>query len=242
MRIKIRAYILIDRIPRGLLRDIRILSFPRKRESKMDSGYSFYGEFRNDKLIHRCLRWGSSFLIVGLLLLACNSEKRQQVMAVLFDGTQETEQPKTVAIDTVRKRPDAQKSFSEDQEPLPTDIVKSIHPVFKPNQCTKCHDMNKANRLRQRQPALCYQCHPDFKNKYKKLHGPVAGGYCTACHLPHQSKYKYLLKHPARENCQYCHHAGDVAKNSAHEAISEIECMQCHNPHGGEDKFFLINQ
>ena len=87
MRIKIQAPILIKRIPRGLLRDIRILSFPpvrrpdgRKRESKMDSGYSFYREFRNDKLIHRCLQWGSSFLIVGLLLLACNSEKRQKVI------------------------------------------------------------------------------------------------------------------------------------------------------------------
>ena len=46
---------LINRIPHCLHWGVRVLSFPRKRESTMDSGYSPFGEFRNDKLIPRSL-------------------------------------------------------------------------------------------------------------------------------------------------------------------------------------------
>ena len=180
--------------------------------------------------------------IIVLFLIACNPMEQQKILTLFFDGVPDPDPESTMIDDSLATGINSKEQIPGDQETtIPTPFL-STHPAYKPNRCNQCHEVTHSYRLNQRQPALCHQCHQDFKNKYKKLHGPVAGGYCTACHLPHQSKYKYLLKHPARENCQYCHHAGDVAKNSAHEAISEIECMQCHNPHGGEDKFFLINQ
>ena len=177
-----------------------------------------------------------------LVMVACNPEKHHKALAIFFDGVPEPARESPAIIDSLASGKDSLEQISGDQESATSKIFVSTHPAYKPNQCSQCHDVKHSYRLNQRQPVLCYHCHKEFKNRYKKLHGPVAAGYCTSCHVPHQSEYKHLLKHPARENCQYCHHAGDVARNSAHDTISEIECMQCHNPHGGEDKFFLINQ
>ncbi len=110
----------------------------------------------------------------------------------------------------------------------------NLHPDYKRKNCDKCHTVEHSYRLKQRQPDLCYQCHPNFTSKFSKLHGPVAAGFCTTCHEPHKSTYKALLKMPVRDVCQHCHEAGDVVKNVAHQKINKTECLQCHDPHGGK--------
>ena len=71
------------------------------------------------------------------------------------------------------------------------------------------------------------------------LHGPVAAGYCTACHSPHLSKNEYLLKFSNSKLCLNCHNIEDISQNKAHIAIDEYTCKDCHNAHGGKDKYFL---
>ena len=180
-------------------------------------------------------------VLIPLLLLAegCNPERHYKTLSLFFDGVPKLETMSKTNQDSILSKADSLNVLRGEMLPEVAKRTVSVHPVYQPNKCDQCHDVNHSYRLNQRQPELCYHCHQDFRQKYAKLHGPVAAGYCTACHTPHQSEFKHLLKHPPRENCQYCHHAGDVAKNSAHEDISEVECMECHNPHGGEDKYFL---
>ena len=39
--------------------------------------------------------------------------------------------------------------------------------------------------------------------------------------------------------CFYCHEQNDVKNNAAHTDIGETNCTECHNPHGGDDKYLF---
>lgn len=180
-----------------------------------------------------------TIMFTCIAFTACNTEKHYRTLSIFFDGVPEPRAEIPNRADSVQT--DRATGFNESvnfDDSIKPDTA-SVHPVYRPNQCDRCHDVTHGYRLNQRQPALCYKCHDDFKNQFKKLHGPVAAGFCTACHLPHQSNYRPLLKKSPRENCRYCHQAGDVGKNSAHADNSDIECRECHNPHGGPNKYFL---
>ncbi len=187
------------------------------------------------------------FVVVFLLLsAACNTQKHYQTLSVIFDGVPPPESP---------QREKTQKETENGKEKLKlfdnengtTGNVKrkalnrplSSHPDFQKKRCGKCHSMQHANRIKQRQPELCYQCHKPYETRYLKLHGPVAAGFCNACHTAHQSSHASLLKMPVREVCLHCHDSGDVNKNKAHRSNSERSCMECHNAHGGSTTNFL---
>ena len=175
------------------------------------------------------------FLVFILFTFSCNHETLQ----FFFDGVNERVTPESSLNDsiTVNQKPELLK-IKNSNVPEP-DLV--IHPDYKNKMCNKCHDVNHSNRLKFRQPDLCYQCHKPFQNSFRILHGPVAAGLCNACHLPHQSEYAYLLKMSIRQTCQFCHTTGDVKKNPAHNKISSIECLHCHNSHGGNTVNLLKN-
>lgn len=175
---------------------------------------------------------------VSLSLVCCQAQTRYRLLHLFFDGVPD---PNTVSLqpDSTVIRPSA------DDAPVPlaidtTTVIQTfVHKVYRKDSCNYCHDLKNSYRLNTRQPDLCYACHKNYTHQYTYIHGPVAAGLCTACHHPHKSSYPALLKHPDREHCQYCHAPGDVARNSAHEKISQILCMDCHDPHGGNRIHFL---
>lgn len=183
-----------------------------------------------------------TFLVVFsfiFVLLSCNISKHYNTLTIFFDGVPNPDKQKQAQTDSSRL---GVKQITGRKEAGLTENIKhglSIHPDYLNKSCAKCHQAAQGSRLKQRQPELCYQCHTPFDNKFKKIHGPAAAGFCTVCHGAHKSQHKALLKMPARQVCQHCHESGDVAKNEAHKEISSVECLECHDPHGGQTSNLL---
>ena len=120
-----------------------------------------------------------------------------------------------------------------------TIVAGSSHPPFKEKNCQGCHDFKKANLLIAPDNELCEICHVGFvKGDY--VHGPVAIRDCLACHLPHESKHKSLLRENVSEVCNKCHQEERLAVKM-HNAVMEhnMECVNCHDAHGGNRQYFL---
>jgi predicted CXXCH cytochrome family protein len=172
-------------------------------------------------------------LVFFLFTEACNPSTRQETLSFFFDGVPGIQQKNEQKADTLQNRnpePQGKERLAEDEN---NRIQVSTHPDYKNKTCEKCHNIEHSYRLNDRQPELCYQCDKPFNSQFEKLHGPVAAGFCGACHEPHKSEHKALLKMSIRQVCQYCHEPGDVNKNLAHSNNSTVECLTCHNSHGG---------
>lgn len=105
--------------------------------------------------------------------------------------------------------------------------------------CVSCHNPHSSNNHSLLQSGACTQCHEEFAERYKVIHGPVAGGNCSACHAPHRDgSEKHLLRN-GQGLCLYCHDAVQVLKNESHVDIGVANCTDCHNPHGGEDRYIF---
>jgi len=116
--------------------------------------------------------WSLMFLI----MLSCSTTKHHKTLSIFFDGVPDQEQKKAVQADST-------KSINPIEIPKPSSegvviaSVVAIHPDYKNKSCGKCHSVDHAYRLNQRQPQLCYNCHEPFESKFKILHGPVAAGF-----------------------------------------------------------------
>ena len=113
------------------------------------------------------------------------------------------------------------------------------HQPYKERKCSSCHDQTAMGKFVMPQPMLCYQCHEDFNKKFKVVHGPAGGGYCTGCHEVHTSINQDLVKRVGQQLCLYCHNPEQVFKNEAHRDIANVFCTACHDPHGGKDRRML---
>jgi len=167
--------------------------------------------------------------------MSCSNKQ----LAIFFDGVppEQTEIP-TPADSVVKSQ---QVLAEKEQTQVETQKVLSVHPAYQKKKCDKCHLTQHGNRLIDREPALCNQCHKDYTKATPFVHGPVAAGFCNSCHVPHKSVNKSLLILPIREICQHCHAAGDVNKNKAHEKTSDVPCLECHYAHGGQTILMLKN-
>ncbi|MBN2755903.1 MAG: hypothetical protein JXR51_01920 [Bacteroidales bacterium] len=104
--------------------------------------------------------------------------------------------------------------------------------------CTECHDPHGGENRYLAKIASCYKCHENFNNIDEFVHGPVAGGHCTACHSPHIKQTKNLLLFEGQKLCFNCHDEALIFENDYHKN-KEINCTECHNPHGGNNKMFI---
>lgn len=142
--------------------------------------------------------------------------------------------------------------------------VKYVHGPVGTYSCGYCHSSNSSPKYKvlKRDAALCNQCHADMAQALKKrkfVHGPVEAGLCEACHDAHGSQNESQLIKPINELCLSCH--GHIAKQ-AHvvrtttgeghplkgkpdpvKKVSgkEMTCISCHNPHGGQVRYFFVN-
>ncbi|MBI5559121.1 MAG: cytochrome C [Deltaproteobacteria bacterium] len=115
----------------------------------------------------------------------------------------------------------------------------SSHPPYAEKNCQGCHDFKKKNMLIVPKEELCETCHVGFvKGKY--IHGPVSVRDCVACHLPHSSKHKSLLQESVSEICLKCHQEERLA-SKMHKLVmkNNMECVNCHDAHGGNTPYFL---
>jgi predicted CXXCH cytochrome family protein len=178
-----------------------------------------------------------SAITLVIVFFGCSPVPRHQVLTFFFDGVPEPAGKTTdTPIDSLGK-PDPASKIG-----MLTSVAKpkvNYHEPYKEKQCASCHDQTAMGKFLKPQPMLCYQCHDDFSGKYKVVHGPVGGGYCTACHEPHTSVNTKLLKRLSQQMCLYCHNSSLVLKNEVHADIGDANCTDCHNPHGGDDRTML---
>jgi predicted CXXCH cytochrome family protein len=173
-------------------------------------------------------------VILMALLIGCSSIHSYKTLSFFFDGVPKPENKITThKLDSISRTD----STSLAQNLIPTQKpLMNYHPPYQEKECASCHDKSAMGKFTSPQPELCYQCHDDFKNAYKVLHGPVAGGQCTACHNPHQSEKENLLSRTGQSLCLYCHDSDQIMASETHKGIQDANCTDCHNPHGGENK------
>jgi predicted CXXCH cytochrome family protein len=174
-------------------------------------------------------------IIIMAVLCSCSPGINYKLLTVFFDGVPppETESIMNIADSTAMAEEQEQTVFES------TEKAFVVHPPYQERDCSGCHDRNQMGRLASEMPELCYICHEDFSSRFKTLHGPVEGGYCTECHNPHMNQNASLLIRTGQELCLYCHEKGNIERNEIHEGLGEINCLECHNPHGGEDRYIL---
>lgn len=142
--------------------------------------------------------------------------------------------------------------------------VKYVHGPAGTYSCGFCHS-NKGNPkhvVPKRGAALCYECHSDMSVQLKKrkyIHGPVEAGMCESCHDSHGTQNESQLLMPINELCLSCHghirnqtHVVRTTSGEGHPlrgkpdplkktSGKEMSCISCHNPHGGDVRYYFIN-
>lgn len=87
------------------------------------------------------------------------------------------------------------------------------------------------------------ECHAALK-AVKNSHYPAGTGRCLACHKQINQKHPdantadFQLLATGEGLCSTCHPKLQGKKNT-HAPVTEGECLQCHAPHGSDNKFFL---
>ena len=180
-----------------------------------------------------------SFLIslVVLLVSACSTTSRYQILSTFFDGVPNPNQKQIELSDSVKVDSLNTKDELKANEKKAPEFI--YHPPYRNRMCSGCHNILKGNELNKPIPELCYNCHENITEKNPALHGPVAMGDCQVCHSPHLAKNKFLLKRSGRELCFYCHNEAEILENKNHFAAEEYGCLDCHDPHSGKDRFLL---
>jgi predicted CXXCH cytochrome family protein len=115
-----------------------------------------------------------------------------------------------------------------------------IHSIAGELNCSECHDPHGEENAYLLKSGSCYRCHDDFSKSYTYLHGPVAAGFCNSCHATHLSESEHKLVLQGSDLCLKCHQKERILKIDSHEISTDFNCLECHNPHGGADRFILL--
>jgi predicted CXXCH cytochrome family protein len=187
-------------------------------------------------------KFGGNFwlvLVIGILC-GCDPLTTYKVTSTIFDGVPRMPPPEQYcreyherALSEEREAEQKKKRLSEQAG------IKSVHPPYAEKRCNDCHDKNTDSGFVAPTKELCFVCHPDFL-KGSFSHGPAAVGDCLKCHLPHDSPNPKLVKLKNGEMCALCHREKRLSEGLHAKSISRgMSCTECHNPHGGNNQFFL---
>lgn len=190
--------------------------------------------------------WHLTYRMVIILcgvfvLFGCDPLSRHKVVSTLFDGVPSMPPPEKFCSDYYEKRviADAQKAKGIKEAQANDTRIKSTHAPYGEKKCDGCHDKTKPDGLIRPKDKLCLGCHKDFI-KGPHVHGPVALAACLNCHVPHDSQFPSLLKLGFNETCAACHQEQRVASGLHKKSMAkQFTCIDCHDPHFGNDKFFL---
>lgn len=145
--------------------------------------------------------------------------------------------------------------------------VAFVHGPAGTFSCAYCHALQSSPKYAtpKREVALCGECHVETMKKikaWKLRHGPVDAGMCEICHDSHGSATFGHLKMPVNTLCLSCHekisqephvNPSAFAGSAAGHPLSgkpdigpkgngrEISCVSCHEPHGGDYRYYFQN-
>lgn len=180
--------------------------------------------------------------LLGLALAAgasaCAPTVRHGVLTFFFDGVPEPGAEPTVGY-PVESQPMVGPAGREAATGPRARTVHYAHPPYRENRCGTCHNVQDGQLQRSPEEGLCLTCHSELAREPTFLHGPVAVNACTFCHHHHTSIYPQLLLEDPATICFGCHEEDDLTTGPHHEERSTQPCLQCHDPHGGSDRFFL---
>ncbi len=185
-------------------------------------------------------RRGAIALPFALILLCCTCtpEQRYRRLSFFFDGVPRPGEAQKVVARGNGKPADSTKERAEKVTPKKKLFT---HEPFAKRKCEDCHgDPNAGVMLAVDSRTLCRKCHEDFGKEWSHWHGPAAVWACSQCHASHRSEYAGLLHRPGSKLCAACHDitaAEFKASDEAHAA--EGDCLRCHDPHGGTDRYLL---
>jgi len=183
----------------------------------------------------------TAFLVVPLAALAvaaaCSETTKYRVFSFFLDGVPPPGQPPPNAA----AEPAPKQESEGDQAPQPPLRVKQYyaHAPYRDNRCGGCHDIETGQMVKSVAEGLCLSCHDALVKDIRYLHGPVAVNGCTLCHHHHSSPYPKLLLADPTETCLGCHDRDDLTTGEHHAALDRQSCVECHDPHGEADRFFL---
>ncbi len=180
----------------------------------------------------------ASLAAAAVVVTACSREARHQVLVFLYDGVPPLDAATEVQVDI----PDLADAPEDDQSKtvMRRGTKFYTHPLYWENRCESCHDAG-GRLLQTVRHGLCQSCHfekPEDKKKY--YHGPVAVNDCLACHRLHRSRYEKILVTDPQTLCSYCHVQAELVQDRHHATMDTELCTKCHDPHGGDDRFFLL--
>jgi predicted CXXCH cytochrome family protein len=89
-------------------------------------------------------------------------------------------------------------------------------------------------------------CHPSIAEA-EYVHGPIASGMCPICHddgsvpLNLPASHIEVRKDSGRDKCLLCHEEirALMGLGSVHTPVADGDCVDCHDPHQGDNPFFL---
>ncbi len=186
------------------------------------------------------IRWAVGLVAVSLaacaLVTACTEATKYRVMRFFLDGVPE---PGQVAATTIvgkdEARPGAAAALATPDPP------RRLYPhtPYRENRCGGCHNIQSGELVKPLDEGLCSVCHRDVPGEVRHVHGPVAVNECSVCHHYHTAPFPQLLLQEPRATCLQCHDAADLSSGDHHQGIEQQSCIECHHPHGGQDRFFL---
>lgn len=174
------------------------------------------------------------------LLCGCDPVTRHKITSTIFEGVPSLPPAEEYCRAYHEKASAEEREAAGKKAAAEAKVAGSIHPPYAEKQCDNCHDKStESGFVVPKKEQLCAVCHAGFiKGAY--AHGPAAVGSCLECHVPHDSSFPKLLK-IARENlCGTCHRERRQAQRM-HDKVGAkgISCPDCHNPHGGNNPYFL---
>ena len=170
---------------------------------------------------------------------ACSPTTRYRVLRFFFDGVPEPgAAPRQPGYPAGLNVP-AGDGTPQQADRWPTGQTVYAHAPYRDNRCGVCHDPQTGELFRTARQGLCRNCHPDVPGPVPYVHGPVAVSDCLFCHHPHNAVYPKLLLTETTALCFRCHERNDLSTDAHPDDVLERACTACHQPHGGENRFFL---
>lgn len=188
-------------------------------------------------LARRARRVGLLLLILALVVPACSDATKRRLLDFFFDGV-----PDPGAIKQVGYAPlvgSGRRVFQAPENQPAPEVAAYTHSPYRTGDCGGCHDPTSGGVVRTTQEGLCRSCHPGIPGGARYVHGPVAVQDCLFCHHPHGSMQPKVLLAEATELCLRCHDRADLGDEPHHRALEQSSCIDCHDAHSGDNRFFL---
>ena len=202
----------------------------------------------------------TALLFAGTMILisGCAQPTKHELLSFFFTGVPSPEEEREGEQRTLQART-AMNQKAEGRS------LFSSHSYFTSKKCGECHQVSSTQSFgrsaRSGMPTIsfgtgggagekrlpvkkvCVSCHENRSAAYASanslwLHAPATKYNCIVCHDPHQSSYPDLLKDDTDKLCIMCHSKGLIGLTKEHRELKD--CLKCHNPHLGQNKFLLV--